>query len=166
MDYLWTPWRSTYMEAKKGAAECIFCVAAHNPADDDKNLVVYRRKYCFVILNRYPYTSGHVMIVPYHHASKLNLVNADTTGELMQLARTTEQVLDAIYRPDGLNLGMNFGTAAGAGIDQHIHLHMLPRWSGDANFMTAVGNARVIPEALESTYAKLKRGFEDFTAKI
>jgi len=159
MDYLWTPWRSTYMKAKKAKSGCIFCAAAQNPADDRETLVVYRGKYCFIILNRYPYTSGHLMIVPYNHVSKLTSISAEGAGEMIELARSAEQVLEAVYRPEGLNMGMNFGAAAGAGITQHIHLHMLPRWSGDANFMTTVANTRIIPEAIGDTYDKVSHAF-------
>ncbi len=126
--------------------------------------MVHRGEHCFVILNRYPYTSGHLMIVPYNHVSKLTSVSAAGASEMMELARRAEQVLEAVYHPEGLNMGMNFGSAAGAGIAQHIHLHMLPRWSGDANFMTTVANTRIIPEALDDTYEKLSRAFAERTA--
>ena len=150
------------MQAKATNKECIFCVAARNPADDETTLVVHRGRHCFVILNRYPYTSGHLMIVPYDHVSKMETATPESMGELIMLAREAEQVLEAIYKPDGLNLGMNLGTAAGAGIEQHLHMHMLPRWSGDANFMTTIGHSRVIPEALEDTFKKLRLGFAAF----
>ena len=159
MDYLWTPWRSTYMEAKKTAGACLFCTAAHHPEQDEESLVVYRGEFCFVILNRYPYTSGHLMIAPYAHVSRLREASPESTEEMMQLTREAEDVLEAIYRPDGMNLGMNLGTAAGAGIAQHIHMHVLPRWAGDANFMTTVGDSRIIPEALGNTYVKVSRAF-------
>ncbi len=161
MEYLWTPWRSTYMEAKKVKSACIFCVAAQDPSEDRKTLVVHRAEHCFVILNRYPYTSGHLMIVPYIHVSRLTSLTATAAAEMMALTRQAEDVLESIYKPEGLNLGMNFGAAAGAGIAQHIHLHMLPRWSGDANFMTTVGNTRIIPEALGDTYEKVSRAFAE-----
>lgn len=161
MDYLWTPWRSTYMEAKKEPGICIFCEAARDPAADERTLVVFRGEQCFVILNRYPYTSGHLMVVPYKHVAKLNEASAEAALEMMRLARRGERVLEDVYRPDGLNMGLNVGTAAGAGIAQHLHLHMLPRWSGDANFMTTVGHTRIIPEALEETYRKVRAGFAE-----
>jgi ATP adenylyltransferase len=113
----------------------------------------------FVILNRYPYTSGHVMIAPYVHVSRLNHTSEATSEEMMRLTRISEQAIESVYRPDGLNLGMNLGEAGGAGIEQHIHMHVLPRWSGDANFMTSVSDTRIIPESLNDTYAKLKRAF-------
>jgi ATP adenylyltransferase len=162
MTHLWTPWRSTYMQAGSEKHRCIFCEAAAGNADET-TLVVYRGVLCFIILNRYPYTSGHLMIAPYEHVSRLNSVSIDTTEEMMRLARRAEQVLEAVYKPDGLNLGMNLGEAAGAGIEQHIHLHVLPRWKGDANFMSTVGQTRIIPESVEDTYAKLHHGFEDIS---
>ena len=158
MTHLWTPWRSTYMTQKKDKSRCIFCDAAAD-SSDEKNLVVHRGASCFVLLNRYPYTSGHIMIAPYEHAARLNRIAEATTDEIIRLTRRAENILEETYRPDGLNFGMNLGQAAGAGIEQHIHMHVLPRWNGDANFMTSVGNTRVIPEALEDTYAKLKSGF-------
>lgn len=158
MTHLWTPWRSTYMTEKKDKGRCLFCDAAAN-RDDEKNLIVYRGASSFVILNRYPYTSGHMMIAPYEHAARLNQISEAVTEEMMRISRRAEQILEETYHPDGLNLGMNLGAAAGAGIEQHIHMHVLPRWTGDANFMTSVGNTRVMPEALEDTYAKLKSGF-------
>jgi ATP adenylyltransferase len=159
MDYLWTPWRSTYIKTKRDASGCIFCAAAAAADADETNLVVYRATYNFVILNRYPYTSGHLMIAPYEHVSRLLQAAQQTTQEMMDLARHAEQFLEEVYHPDGLNLGMNLGEAAGAGIEQHIHLHVLPRWKGDANFMTTVGQTRIVPEALEDSYQKLRAKF-------
>jgi ATP adenylyltransferase len=149
------------MEAKKEPGACIFCEAARDPSADERTLVVFRGQHCFVILNRYPYTSGHLMIVPYGHVARLNETSPEASREMMELARRAEEVLERAYRPDGLNMGLNIGTAAGAGIAQHVHLHMLPRWSGDANFMTTVGHVRIIPEALEETYRKVRAGFEE-----
>lgn len=159
MEYLWTPWRSTYMKAKKDEGRCIFCEALAGD-DDHQTLVVYRADHSFVILNRYPYTSGHLMIAPNAHVSRLNDVSPDALNEIAQLARRAEEVLGDAYHPDGMNLGMNLGSAAGAGIAGHIHMHMLPRWNGDANFMTSVANTRIIPESLEETYSKIRHGFE------
>jgi ATP adenylyltransferase len=158
MDHLWAPWRSTYLKTKQDKSKCIFCAAAGSSADA-QSLVVHRGEFCFVILNRYPYASGHLMIAPYQHVRRLGHVEEGVTGEMMQFARRAEIVLEGVYKADGLNLGMNLGEAAGAGIEQHIHMHVLPRWFGDANFMTSVGDVRVIPEALEDTYAKLKEKF-------
>lgn len=158
MAHLWTPWRSTYMKAKHEANQCIFCAAAEGTADEE-SLLIHRGEHCFVILNRYPYTSGHLMIAPYRHVSRLLQVGSEVTEEMMGLARRAEQNLEEIYHPDGLNLGMNLGEAAGAGIEQHIHLHVLPRWKGDANFMTTVGGVRIMPEDLNETYRKLRPKF-------
>jgi ATP adenylyltransferase len=159
MKHLWTPWRSVYMKEKKDQIGCIFCDAAANPADDEKNLVVFRGISSMVMLNKYPYTSGHLMIAPFVHVSRLTGLTEAAAIEIMQLTRRAEQVLERAYHPDGVNLGMNLGEAAGAGIDQHIHMHVLPRWTGDANFMSSIADTRIIPEALEDTYSKLRDGF-------
>jgi ATP adenylyltransferase len=163
MDYLWAPWRSTYMKDRgSAAAGCIFCAAA--AAEDNlHNLVVYRGKFSFILLNRYPYTSGHVMIAPFDHISRLQAATSETALEIMSLTRAAERVIEEAYRPDGLNLGMNLGEAAGAGIEQHIHMHLLPRWWGDSNFITTVGDTRILPETLEDTYQKIQKGFAGLT---
>jgi ATP adenylyltransferase len=158
MDHLWAPWRATYVSEKSALNGCIFCEAAAS-GNDEANLVVYRGRLSFVMLNRFPYTSGHVMIAPYAHVSRLQQASEEAAAEIMQLSRSGERVLEETYKPDGLNLGMNLGEAAGAGIQEHIHMHLLPRWKGDANFMTSVAYTRVVSEALEESYAKLKRGF-------
>lgn len=165
MDHLWTPWRSTYINSKEDKAGCIFCQAAAS-TDDAQNLVVFRAAHNFIILNRYPYTNGHLMIAPYQHVSRLNSLNEATSAEMMQLARLGETVLQAVYSPQGLNFGLNLGEAAGAGIEQHLHLHALPRWKGDANFMTSIGNTRIVPEMLDETYRKLHAGFQSALADI
>jgi ATP adenylyltransferase len=146
------------MHAGTGKHACIFCEAAMG-TDDEKNLVIYRDALCFVMLNRYPYTSGHLMIAPYEHVSRLMATTESTTDEMTRLARRAEHILQEVYHPDGFNLGMNLGEAAGAGVEQHIHLHVLPRWKGDANFMSTVAKTRIIPETLEDTYTKLKLNF-------
>ena len=146
------------MQAKKDKGKCVFCSAAAGSADAE-TLIVYRGALSFVILNRYPYTSGHLMIAPYAHVSRLNQTSEATSGEMIRFARLAEKLIESVYRPDGLNLGMNLGQAAGAGIEEHIHMHVLPRWSGDANFMTSVSETRVIPEALDDTYTKLRNAF-------
>jgi ATP adenylyltransferase len=159
MDYLWTPWRSTYIGSKDKSTDCIFCRAAAS-SDDEATLVVHRAKYNFVILNRYPYTSGHIMVAPYEHTSRLQGLSEIVTGEMMMLVRVAESVLENVYAPHGLNFGLNLGEAAGAGIEQHLHLHALPRWKGDANFMTSIGNTRIIPETLDETYRKIRMEFQ------
>jgi len=158
MDYLWTPWRYQYLAQAAGheQPECIFCDAVAKNKDSE-TLIALRGRKAFVILNRFPYTSGHVMIVPYAHVAELKLADAETLGEMMQLAQRIEAVYRREYQPDGMNLGMNLGRAAGAGVAGHLHLHMLPRWIGDANFMTVTGETRVHPEDLETTYERLSR---------
>ncbi len=158
MDHLWAPWRSTYVTDKRDTEGCLFCQAART-GDDRQMLVVYRAQHNFILLNRYPYTSGHLMIAPYQHASRLSQIDSATAEEMIHLAGRAEQSLQHAYHPDGLNIGMNLGEAAGAGIEQHIHLHVLPRWVGDANFMTAVANTRVLPEDLDATFDKVKQAF-------
>jgi ATP adenylyltransferase len=158
MDYIWTPWRYQYMAQVLAGKqpECIFCDAVTRK-DDAETLIVHRGKKSFVILNRFPYTSGHVMIVPYAHVAELNLCDAETLGEIMRLAQRVETALLANYKPDGMNLGMNLGRAAGAGVVGHLHLHVLPRWIGDSNFMTVTGETRVHPEDLKTTYERLSK---------
>lgn len=158
MDYLWTPWRFQYMaEVSQGKQpECVFCDAIQRNCDE-QTLVVYRGSKTFIILNRFPYTSGHVMIVPYAHVAELALCDPGTLPEMMELAQRMEVIYQKEYRPDGMNLGMNLGRAAGAGVAGHLHLHMLPRWFGDSNFMTVTGETRVHPEELRTTYDRLRR---------
>lgn len=159
MDYLWTPWRYQYVTKSGEAAGCLFCMVAGDSARDREHLVVFRGKQNLVMLNRYPYTSGHVMVVPYEHAAVLEEVADETLVELIRLARLCEKHLRTAYRPDGLNLGFNIGQSAGAGIAGHIHLHALPRWTGDTSFMTTVGETRVLPEDLETTWERLAQAF-------
>lgn len=156
MDYLWTPWRYRYIADASKDERCIFCdaVAAN---DDPKTLIVLRAQKNFVILNRFPYTSGHVMIVPYQHVAELPAADSAALSEMMQLAQRVQVALEKAYHPQGYNLGMNLGRAAGAGVTGHLHLHVLPRWAGDANFMTVVGETRVEPEDLATTYEKLRK---------
>jgi ATP adenylyltransferase len=158
MDYIWSPWRYQYMAQVLAGKqpECFFCDAVAGK-DDAETLIVHRGKNAFVILNRFPYTSGHVMIVPNAHVAELNLCDAGTLGEIMQLAQRVETAFRANYKPDGMNMGMNLGRAAGAGVVGHLHLHMLPRWIGDSNFMTVTGETRVHPEDLKTTYERLSK---------
>ncbi len=157
MDYLWTPWRYQYM---KGAIagnqpECIFCNAAKR-TDDATTLVVHRGVSSFVILNRFPYTNGHIMIVPYKHAAELAELEVTTLTEMMQLAQRAESAFKSLYKPEGINFGLNLGRAAGAGVLGHLHIHGLPRWSGDSNFMTVIGETRVLAEELTTTFERLR----------
>jgi ATP adenylyltransferase len=157
MDYLWTPWRYQYMAQvmNETQPECIFCDAAARK-DDENTLVAYRGAKTFVILNRFPYTSGHVMIVPYAHVAELSLCAREALTEMMTLAQRLEKALQSSYKPDGMNLGMNLGRAAGAGVAGHLHLHVLPRWFGDSNFMSVACETRIHPEDLHVTYSRLK----------
>lgn len=156
MDHLWSPWRYQYVTTADQATDCIFCElpAQHR---DRENYIVFRGRLNFIILNRFPYTSGHLMVVPFEHVPALEMVAKDTLIEMILLARQAEARLRAHYSPDGLNLGINVGKAAGAGVAGHIHMHVLPRWVADANFMTSVGETRVLPEDLAVTYEKLSR---------
>jgi ATP adenylyltransferase len=158
MDHLWSPWRYRYVQSARGSSECIFCVEAAANRDDE-NFIVYRARLNFVILNLFPYTSGHLMIAPYEHVATLEAVADETLVEMMTLAKESQRQLGAIYHPHGFNIGMNIGEMAGAGIAGHIHMHVVPRWAGDANFMTTVGETRVLPEELGETYRKLKGAF-------
>ena len=158
MDYVWSPWRYAYIAGtiQEKPPECIFCDALRRN-DDAKALIVYRGKKSFVILNRYPYTSGHVMIVPYAHVAELEMCDDATQAEMMRLATRAERAFKENYKPDGVNLGMNLGKAAGAGVTGHLHMHALPRWFGDTNFMTVTGETRVHPEELTVTYERMKK---------
>jgi ATP adenylyltransferase len=162
MDYLWTPWRYAYVttagqnEGKPDGSPqgCIFCELPKLADEDTK--IVHRGQHCFVILNSFPYTSGHVMVVPFAHLDELQKLPEAAAQEMMALSQKMERVLRQVYTPDGINLGMNIGRAAGAGIAGHVHMHVLPRWAGDTNFMTVTGESRVLPEALEETYERIR----------
>lgn len=155
MDYLWTPWRYRYVTDPAKDEGCIFCAALK--LDDAKSFIVFRGKKNFIILNRYPYTTGHVMIVPFAHVAELAECDTPTLTEMMELAQRVQRALAANYKPEGYNLGMNLGRCAGAGVTGHLHLHVLPRWNGDTNFMSAVAETRIEPEDLAVTYEKLRR---------
>lgn len=150
MDHLWSPWRYRYVTSGIKPDGCIFCEMAGS-ADDELSLLVHRARHNFVVLNRYPYSSGHLMVVPYAHGSTLEQTPAEALSELILLARRAEVNLRSTYRCAGLNMGFNIGESAGAGVAQHLHFHVVPRWPGDANFMSVVGETRVIPEDLEES---------------
>jgi ATP adenylyltransferase len=158
MDYLWTPWRYQYISNANSNKECVFC-AAISGQDDESRFILYRGQHNFIILNIFPYTNGHLMIIPYCHTAWLNELDDVSSNEMMALAKRTQTVLANVYRAHGINLGMNLGEAAGAGVAGHLHLHILPRWIGDSNFMTVVGETRILPEGLETTYQRLKPHF-------
>jgi ATP adenylyltransferase len=156
MDYLWTPWRYRYVSEVKNVTGCVFC-NAHTANLDEEWLIVQRGAKNFVILNRYPYTAGHVMIVPYAHTADFSGLERDTASEMMLLSQRLQAAIDDVYHPDGFNLGMNLGRSAGAGIADHLHMHLVPRWTGDTNFMTTVSETRLEPEDLSTTYTKLRK---------
>jgi len=158
VDVLWSPWRYDYIKSSGEAANtgCVFCNVLTNSASDEENFILTRAEFNFVILNIYPYTSGHLMVVPYDHTSLLSDAGKQTTDELMELTKRAQAAITDVYAPDGVNLGMNLGKAAGAGVDGHLHMHLLPRWVGDVNFMTAIGETRTLPESLPTTYERLK----------
>ena len=162
MDRLWSPWRGEYITAvttSEASAHCVFCEIKADTQHDKQNFVLHRARFNFIVLNIHPYSSGHLMIVPYEHLAELDAASKETTDELMDLTKRAQTAIREAYRPDGINLGMNLGKAAGAGIAGHIHVHMLPRWNGDTNFMTTVGETRVLPEDLKTTFDKLHGRF-------
>lgn len=149
-----------YIEEEKRKEGCVFCNALEQP-DSPENLIVHRGQHAFLILNRYPYTSGHLMVLPFLHSPKLSDLDADTRAEMMEIMNRSTLVLREIYQPQGFNLGANIGEAAGAGIEEHVHLHIVPRWKGDTNFMSSLGQTRVLPEELEETYRKVRAAWEE-----
>jgi len=185
MDILWSPWRFDYvtsadkatrpgvppaLEGWPGDHGCVFCnliasadhaIASGMSRDDAERAagLVLRGTHCYICLNAFPYTSGHVMVVPYAHLDRLTLLPAEAAHELIELTQRTEGVLRKLYSPGGLNMGINLGQAAGAGVAHHLHLHALPRWPGDTNFMTAIGETRVLPEALNVTWRRMREAF-------
>ena len=161
MDRLWSPWRAKYIASGVDAQSeaCVFCEIAKDAENDEKNLVVFRGQLNFVVLNLFPYITGHILVAPYAHLGELDSAPKDVTDEMMDLTKRSQTALRRVYKPAAYNVGMNLGAAAGAGIADHIHLHILPRWAGDTNFMTTVGETRVLPEDLETTYAKLRDRF-------
>ena len=162
MDVLFSPWRYEYLTSGEKSPEsfCVFCdLQAEDERGDAEKLIVYHARHNYIVLNKFPYISGHLLIVPFSHVSDLDRADKETTDELMDLTKRCQTVLRAAYNPQGFNLGMNLGKAAGAGVAGHIHLHVMPRWFGDTNFTTTVGETRVIPEDLTTTYRKLRDEF-------
>jgi ATP adenylyltransferase len=155
MDWIWSPWRFRYVSQASPKDACIFCAMAAESRDEE-HLILHRGLYNFIVLNRFPYTTAHLMIVPYVHVPTLGEIDEPAAVELMRFTRRAEANLRATYHPHGLNLGMNLGESAGAGVAGHIHMHVLPRWHGDVSFMTSIGETRIIPEELGDTLRKLK----------
>lgn len=160
MKSLLTPWRYSYLVEDKSRGGCVFCDALAGP-EDEKTHLVYRASHNFIILNLYPYTNGHLMIVPNVHLASPSDSSAEQRGEMMELAAACEAALREIYRADGINLGMNLGRAAGAGIEAHYHLHVVPRWEGDTNFMAVLADTRIIPEDMSTTRQRLREALEE-----
>jgi ATP adenylyltransferase len=158
MERLWAPWRLQYV-AKEKSAGCIFC---EKPllGDDRAAHIVYRGTLAYVMLNTFPYNNGHIMVAPFAHLGNLEDLPSDTVHEMMDLAQQCTRALKTSFNPDGINLGFNLGAAAGAGIKDHLHLHLVPRWQGDTNFMPVIGDVRVIPESLDQTFDKLVEAFK------
>jgi ATP adenylyltransferase len=163
-DILWAPWRMTYVSAERDDADdatsCVFCrlPAAH---DDARTYILHRGATCFVVMNLYPYNNGHLMVVPYAHVDAVTALDEPTTTEMIRLLQLSQAVLTDAMRPEGFNVGINQGRAAGAGIADHVHMHVVPRWTGDTNFMPVLGDVRVIPQHLDDTYAMLRGGFAE-----
>jgi ATP adenylyltransferase len=159
MEHLWSPWRYKYIASADRETGCVLC-RIEQEHKDEKNYLVHRAGLNFIILNLFPYTSGHLMIVPYEHQASLAAVSEATSTEMIELAKRAQVALENEYHPDGFNIGMNLGRSAGAGVADHLHMHVVPRWSGDANFVSIVGETRVLPEVLTTTYQKLKKQFD------
>ena len=157
MENLWAPWRSIYIQNttnKSNEGECLFC-RLHNEHQDEKNLIVKRSKFSFVVLNAFPYNAGHVMVVPYRHVPSIEVLSDDEMIDVFHLVKASIEAIRKAYNPQGFNVGINIGRVAGAGVENHVHIHIVPRWNGDANFMPVISNTKVISEALVDTYSKL-----------
>ncbi len=155
-----TPWRRAYIEGYEKEDGCVFCNALAIKKDNHKNLIVHRGQRAFVIVNLYPYTNGHLMVAPMAHKSSLELLDAETRAEMMELLSQAIVILKTIYHPQAFNVGANIGKAAGAGVPDHVHLHIVPRWTGDSNFMSILGETRVLPETIEETYRRIKDSWQ------
>ena len=166
MEHLWTPWRMAYIKGEKKPIDgCVFCIKAEQKESDDQEHVIARSTHTYATLNRFPYTNGHVMIVPYEHIASQEDMTTPALTDLMIMTNRIMRVLREYAKPQAFNLGANIGEAAGAGIAPHYHFHIVPRWGGDANFMTTVSNTRVIPDTLDNTYADLKAKWQELYGK-
>ncbi|MEM2164860.1 MAG: HIT domain-containing protein [Candidatus Bathyarchaeia archaeon] len=163
---LWAPWRIHYVESTDTSSEaCIFCVKP-SEGRDEENLIVYRGRLCFVMLNRYPYNNGHLMVAPYSHKANLEELTDDELYELISTVRSCILWLRYAYKPHGFNIGLNIGRAAGAGVDKHIHVHIVPRWEGDTNFMPVISDVKVVSEALQQTYRRVREAVNALSKAI
>ncbi len=158
MKHIWSPWRMKYIEKHEKESDCVFCIAQAK-ADSAENLIAFRGKNAYVILNRFPYTSGHLMVIPFSHEPNLENLDTETRAEMMELASRCTTILRKVYRTESFNMGINIGEAAGAGVLGHVHIHIVPRWAGDTNFMSTTGETRVLPESLEDTYQRVHEEF-------
>ncbi len=156
---LWAPWRMDFIEKKTGPVGCVFCNLVQEN-DDRKNLILYRDERVFVILNKYPYNNGHLMIVPFRHTADFSALQASEVQDLSVLTQRSVQVLSESYKPEGYNIGMNLGVCGGAGIKDHLHMHVVPRWGGDTNFMPVIGETKAMPEHLSQSYDRLVKHFK------
>ncbi len=161
MERLWSPWRMEYLSGEGRTNECVFCQKLESDADRE-NLVVYRGNHAAILMNLYPYNSGHLMVIPYVHQPTTESLKADALLEMMSLVNTSMAILHKAMSPDGFNIGINIGTAAGAGIAEHVHMHVVPRWNGDTNFMQVCAETRVIPELLPDTCDKLIKAADEY----
>lgn len=160
MKKLWAPWRMEYIQSGAEKGRCIFCVE-NLAEEDEKRYVVHRGSKSFVIMNIYPYNNGHVMIAPHRHAACLTDLKDEELEDLFRTVRLSVDILKKIFSPDGFNTGINTGAAAGAGYEEHLHVHVVPRWNGDSNFMPVLADTKVLPEHLDSTYRTLKEAFRE-----
>jgi ATP adenylyltransferase len=168
MKNLWSPWRSKYIESFKdeqSGGDCIFCEALKFDVSDLSNLVVHKSNFTYTILNLYPYNNGHLMIVPFRHLWELEKLSRDESGEIMEQLILAKLVLAEIYKPQGFNIGLNLGRAGGAGIEEHLHFHIVPRWSGDTNFMPVLGEVKIISQELMETKRKMLDVYNNFSGK-
>lgn len=165
MDTLWAPWRMPFIEDKTPRPGCLFCTkAAEN--EDEKNHIVFRASHCFVMLNLYPYNSGHLMVAPYQHTGQIDEVHPEVGAQMFTMMQLCTHILQDVMGPDGFNAGINQGKVSGAGVADHIHLHIVPRWNGDTNFMPVLADTKVMPELLSATAAKLRPHFERYGQEL
>jgi diadenosine tetraphosphate (Ap4A) HIT family hydrolase len=162
MNYLYAPWRREYVTRKKGA--CVFCDIADDKSHDEENFVLYRDKFCFVVMNKYPYTAGHILVVPLKHIDNIEFLEEEIWLHISKIVKRCVAMLKKEFNADGVNLGMNLGKGAGAGIAEHVHYHIMPRWIGDSNFITTIADTRVFSSDFEKIYLRLKEDIENYVA--
>ena len=161
MERLWTPWRRAFIEGSTGSSDACFLCSVPAQTDDKRNYLLHRAQRVFALLNLYPYNSGHLMVAPYMHTGDLANLDALIASELIALTQRSVGILQRVYQPDAFNVGMNLGKSAGAGVPDHLHVHVVPRWSGDTNFMPVLGDTKVLPETLDQTYERLAALFRE-----